>query len=123
MAKTLVLIGSICAFLGIALGAFGAHALRERLPADLMAVYQTGVLYHLVHALALVLTGALLRWMGATVLVTWAGWLFLAGIVLFSGSLYLLSMTGIRALGAITPFGGLSFLIGWALLAVAAWKG
>lgn len=123
MAKTFVMIGSICAFLGIALGAFGAHALRERLPADLMAVYQTGVLYHLVHALALVLTGILLRWLDATTLVTWAGWLFLAGIVLFSGSLYVLSMTGIRALGAVTPFGGLSFLIGWALLAMAAWKG
>lgn len=123
MAKIFVMIGSICAFLGVALGAFGAHALRERLPADLMAVYQTGVSYHLVHALALVLVGALLRWLAPTTLVTWAGWLFLAGIVLFSGSLYVLSISGVRALGAITPFGGLSFLAGWALLAVAAWKG
>ena len=113
---------AICAIaggLGVALGAFGAHGLKTRVPADLLAVFETGVRYHLVHALALLAVGcAGMRWGGA-----WldaSGWLFLAGIVVFSGSLYVMTFTGARWLGAITPIGGLAFILGWVALAIAA---
>jgi uncharacterized membrane protein YgdD (TMEM256/DUF423 family) len=114
-----LLMGAISAFIGVAAGAFGAHALEARLPADLLAVYQTGVRYELVHALALLFVGlAADRWPGAG----WgrAGWMYVAGTVLFSGSLYALALTGVRGLGAITPLGGLCFLSGWVFAAVAA---
>jgi uncharacterized membrane protein YgdD (TMEM256/DUF423 family) len=111
--------GSIAAAIGVAMGAFGAHALRTRVPADLQAVFETGVRYHLVHALALVAVAwAADRWPGRWV--TISGWSFLVGIVVFSGSLYLLSITGVRWLGGVTPIGGLAFLLGWTALAVAA---
>lgn len=117
--------GSVFALLAVALGAFGAHALRRKVPAERLAVYQTGVQYHMTHALALVAVGV---WQGSPAglpastggLATGAGWLFAAGILLFSGSLYALTVTGKRGLGAITPFGGLAFIAGWALLAAAA---
>jgi uncharacterized membrane protein YgdD (TMEM256/DUF423 family) len=115
-------IGCVAGGLAVVLGAFGAHALRDRLGPQILAVYETGVRYHVYHAVALVIVG-LLR--GAAVRSPWldaAGWLFALGIVLFSGSLYLLSVSGARWLGAITPVGGLAFIGGWALLAIWAWR-
>lgn len=120
MVRTFVLLGGVNAFLAVALGAFGAHALRSRLPLDLLAVYQTGVQYHLTHALGLLLIAALYEPLGKSVLVQCSGWLLIAGILLFSGSLYVLALSGMRLFGAITPFGGVCFLAGWALLAAGA---
>ncbi len=115
-------LGSLSAFLGVALGAFAAHALKERLAPDLLATFEIGVRYQMYHALALIAVAwACTRWPGNLPAV--AGWLFLAGTVLFSGSLYLLALTGVRWLGAVAPFGGLAFLAGWACLAWSAWKG
>ena len=119
MDRNFLLIGALAGFLGVGLGAFGAHALRGRLSAEMLAVFETGVRYQLYHALALVAVAALMFRLNGWLMVT-AGWSFTAGIVLFSGSLYLLAFTGTRAFGAITPLGGLAFLIGWAALAVAA---
>lgn len=123
MFKTFVVIGSINMLLAVALGAFGAHGLKSKLSADMLAVYQTGVHYHMIHGLGILLVAALSQKLGETTLVSWSGWLLFIGIILFSGSLYVLSTSGIRILGAITPFGGVSFLIGWLLLAYAAIKG
>ncbi len=120
--KIFILLGSLNAFLGVALGAFGAHGLKTRVTPELLAVWQTGVQYHLVHALALILIGILCRLMPDAALVRPAGRLLLVGVVLFSGSLYLLVLSGIRGLGLITPFGGIAFLGGWLLLALAAWR-
>lgn len=117
MDRLFILIGSIAAFAGVGFGAFGAHTLKTRLGPELMAVFQTGVQYHLIHALGLFGVGLVLRVYPETVLFKLAGWLFLTGIVLFSGSLYLLAITEIRRLGMVTPFGGVSFLLGWACLA------
>jgi uncharacterized membrane protein YgdD (TMEM256/DUF423 family) len=119
MTRTFLLLGALSAFLAVALGAFGAHALRSRLSPDMLAVFETGVRYQMYHALALLLVDALLPRMGGWLVVT-AGWLFTAGIVVFSGSLYVLALTGVTWLGAITPLGGLAFLAGWACLALAA---
>ena len=117
--RTFALIGALAGFVGVALGAFGAHGLRGRLSPEMLQVFETGVRYHMYHALAIVLTAALMgRIQGR--LITIAGWSFTAGIVLFSGSLYLLALTGVTILGAITPLGGVAFLAGWACLAFAA---
>jgi len=114
-------LGAMLAMIGVAAGAFGAHALKSRLTPDMLAVFEVGVRYQLVHALALLAVAwAITRWPGRAAL--YAGALFIAGIVLFSGSLYLLALTGERSLGAITPFGGVAFLAGWACLAWAAWR-
>lgn len=112
--------GSWLACLGVALGAFGAHGLREKLSTEAKAVYQTAVLYHLLHAVALLGVGwmALLKPMDSWVRL--AGWSFCWGIVVFSGSLYALSLTGVKWLGLLTPFGGLALLLGWVALALAA---
>jgi uncharacterized membrane protein YgdD (TMEM256/DUF423 family) len=111
-------VGALAAGIGVALGAFGAHGLKDRVAPDLLAVFETGVRYHMYHALALLAVGwATSRWSGTSLQA--AGWLFLVGIVVFSGSLYLLALTGMRWLGAITPLGGLCFLLGWASLAWA----
>ncbi|MEK6601249.1 MAG: DUF423 domain-containing protein [Candidatus Binatota bacterium] len=108
--------GSISAFLAVALGAFAAHGLRTKLSPEMFNIFEVGVRYHMYHALALLAVAwASSRWPGGSV--TAAGWLFLAGTIIFSGSLYLLSLTGLRWLGAITPVGGLAFLLGWLLLA------
>ena len=116
------LIGAIAGGAGVALGAFGAHGLKSRVGADLLAVFETGVRYQMYHALALLAVGwAVTRWPGAWVGA--AGWLFLVGIVVFSGSLYVMTFTGARWLGAITPIGGVAFILGWVALAVAALKG
>jgi uncharacterized membrane protein YgdD (TMEM256/DUF423 family) len=121
MARTFFMLGAVFAFLAVAAGAFGAHALKTILSAEMLAVFDTAVRYQMYHALALFVAG----WAGDRYrleLVRAAGWLFVLGIVLFSGSLYLLSFSGIRWLGAVTPLGGLAFLGGWALLAWAAYK-
>lgn len=118
-AKLFLALGSLSAMLVVVLGAFGAHALRARIPAELMASYQTGALYHLFHALGLVAIGLIAAHLPASGLVRAAGWLMLAGTVLFSGSLYVLAATGVRALGMVTPFGGLAFILAWLLLALA----
>jgi uncharacterized membrane protein YgdD (TMEM256/DUF423 family) len=119
MDRTFLLIAALTGFLGVALGAFGAHGLRDRLSAEMMAAYQTGVQYHLVHSVAL-LGVAVLASRSASRFVPAAGWLFTLGIVLFSGSLYIMAMTGLTRLGIVTPFGGLAFLAGWAALVIAA---
>ena len=112
-------IGSLSALVSVAAGAFGAHALRTRISPEYLAVFETGARYQMYHALAmLVVAWAVTRWPGP--LPVWAGWLFLAGTVLFSGSLYLLATTGVRWLGAITPLGGVAFMAGWLCLALAA---
>lgn len=122
MERTFFVLASLLAGLGVALGAFGAHALESRLTADLLQTYETGVRYHFYHALGLAVVAlAVARWPQAG-LAVWAGWLFVAGIVIFSGSLYLLAFTGVRWLGAITPLGGVAFIAGWLCLALAAWR-
>jgi uncharacterized membrane protein YgdD (TMEM256/DUF423 family) len=119
MARIFLLIGALAAFLAVAAGAFGAHALRSRLSSEMLAIFETGARYQMYHALALLLVDALMPRMGGWLVVS-AGWLFTAGIVIFSGSLYVLALTGVTWLGAITPIGGLAFLAGWACLAIAA---
>lgn len=112
--------GSLLMLVGVALGAFGAHGLKDTLSAESKQVYQTAVLYQLVHGLALLAVGWLATIRPGEHLVRTAGGLFALGIALFSGSLYLLAMTGNRKLGLITPFGGLAFLAGWLCLALSA---
>lgn len=113
--KLLVGLGAINAGLAVAAGAFAAHGLRGRLEARALEVFETGARYHMYHALAMILA-AVVATSGART----AGWLFQAGIVVFSGSLYALALTDVKILGAITPIGGLAFLVGWAWLAVTA---
>lgn len=114
--------GAILAALGVTAGAFGAHGLKGRLTPEMLAVFETGVRYHLIHALALLAVAwAATRWESRAIPA--AGWLFVAGILLFSGSLYILTLSGIRGLGVITPFGGVAFVLGWVLLAWGAWTG
>lgn len=115
-------LGAVLAAVGVALGAFGAHGLRGTLSAADMATFETGVRYHLIHALGLLAVAwAASRWPSATV--NAAGWLMVAGIAVFAGSLYVLVLTGQRWLGAVTPLGGFCFLAAWALLAWSAWRG
>jgi uncharacterized membrane protein YgdD (TMEM256/DUF423 family) len=107
--------GAVAAFVAVALGAFGAHSLKSRLPDDLLNIFEVGVRYQMYHALALLAVAwAIARWPERNL--NAAGWAFILGIVIFSGSLYLLSFTGVLWFGAITPVGGLAFLIGWAIL-------
>lgn len=119
--RILVLLAAINMMLAVAAGAFGAHGLKARVDANLIAVWNTGVLYHLVHGLGLLALALLLPRLGSS-LIGLAGWLMLAGIVLFSGSLYALVLTGTRVLGAITPLGGVAFIAAWAVVAWAAWR-
>jgi uncharacterized membrane protein YgdD (TMEM256/DUF423 family) len=115
-------LGSVSALLAVALGAFAAHGLKARLAPDLLAAFEVGVRYQMFHALGLLAVAwALGRWPGSAALA--AGWLFVAGTLLFSGSLYALALGGPRWLGPVTPFGGLAFLAGWACLAWAAARG
>lgn len=112
-----LLLAGINGFLAVGLGAFASHGLRNSLSPDLLAVFQTGVQYHMYHTLALFGLGILTLHFPSNTLLKISGYLFLLGIVLFSGSLYVLALSGIRWLGAITPLGGVAFLAGWALLA------
>lgn len=115
-------LGALFALVGVALGAFGAHALRGTVAAADLAIFETGVRYQLVHALALLAVAwATTRWPGAAV--SAGGWAFALGIVVFSGSLYALVLTGARWWGAVTPVGGVAFLVGWALLALGVLRG
>ncbi len=122
IAKLFLSIGSISGALAVMLGAFGAHGLKEKLSEKMLANWMTGVEYHFYHTFALLVVG-LLAMKIQSGLLTASGWSFVAGILLFSGSLYAMVPTGITRLGAITPIGGLLFIAGWTLLAAAAWKG
>jgi uncharacterized membrane protein YgdD (TMEM256/DUF423 family) len=119
LSRLFLILGALSAFVSVAAGAFGAHALRDRLAANYLAIFETAARYQMYHALALLAVGLLMqRWPGTSL--HWAGWLFVAGTVLFSGSLYALALTGTRWLGAITPLGGVAFLAGWICFAIAA---
>lgn len=122
MAKLFITLASLSAMTAVMLGAFGAHALRQRLDDYSRGVFETAVQYHFYHSLALLAVGMLALSQPQTVLLKSSGWLFFIGILIFSGSLYLLSITGHRWLGAVTPLGGLSFIAGWACLAAIGWK-
>lgn len=118
--KIFILLGSISAFIGVALGAFGAHGLEGRISERMLEVWKTGVTYHMFHAIALLVVGILVYKFPGAASFSWAGWMMFIGIILFSGSLYMLSTTGIKLFGPITPLGGLAFLIGWVLVAIGA---
>jgi len=120
MDRTFLLIGAILGFFGVALGAFGAHGLKNRLSPEMLEVFDTGVRYHMYHTIAVLIVAAAIGHIGNARLLAMAGWFFFAGILLFSGSLYALALTRVGILGAVTPIGGLFFLIGWACLAVFA---
>ncbi|MFS0837198.1 DUF423 domain-containing protein [Paenibacillus sp. 1P03SA] len=123
MMRLFMMLGSINMFLAVALGAFGAHMLKTKISADMLAVYQTGVQYHMIHAVGLIVIGLAANHLTQNQsLVNASGWAIVIGIILFSGSLYVMSLSGIKVLGAITPFGGVAFLTGWVLLAIAAMK-
>ena len=122
MDRTFLLVGALAAFIGVALGAFGAHGLRSRVSSEMLAVFETGVRYHMYHAFAILIVALALARIDGW-LIRAAGWLFTVGIVIFSGSLYALALSGATILGAVTPIGGLAYLLGWACLAVAALRG
>ena len=121
MDRLFATLGAASGFVAVAAGAFGAHALRARLSAEMLAAFDVGARYQMFHALALLAVAwAVGRWPGPAA--SAAGWLFVAGTVLFSGSLYALALTGVRGLGAVTPVGGVAFLAAWVAVAWAAWK-
>ncbi|MGG4207367.1 DUF423 domain-containing protein [Paenibacillus jamilae] len=121
--KILLLLGCIVMFLAVALGAFGTHALKKRLSVDMMSIFQTGIQYQIAHGLGLLLLGVLADSLVHSSLIVTAGWVMLVGILLFSGSLYALSISGVKKLGAITPIGGLAFLASWVIVIVAVVQG
>jgi len=120
MDRTFLLFGAVSGFLAVAFGAFGAHGLRNRLSPEMLGVFETAVRYQIYHALAVLIVALTIGHIGNARLLVLSGWLFIAGIVLFSGSLYALVLSDIRILGAITPIGGVLFLLGWACLALFA---
>ncbi|CAM4155759.1 DUF423 domain-containing protein [Bordetella tumulicola] len=119
--RQLIILAALNMIAAVGAGAFGAHGLKQMISADLLAVWQTGVLYHLIHALGLFIVALLAARYGASLFTT-AGLIMFVGIVLFSGSLYILALTGTRWLGIVTPIGGVAFLVSWALVAWAAWR-
>ncbi|WP_263261366.1 DUF423 domain-containing protein [Pseudomonas sp. RIT-PI-S] len=121
MLRSFLMLAAFFGFTGVGLGAFAAHGLKGRLSAEYLSIFQTGVQYQLVHALALLGVAVLANVLPGR-LVGWGGILFCVGIVLFSGSLYALTLSGVSRLGIVTPFGGLAFLAGWACLGLAAWR-
>ena len=122
-ARLALTLAAVLLFIAVATGAFGAHALKSRLEPELMAVYQTAVQYHFWHALGLLALGVLMTQRSDSITLATAAWLLIAGMVLFSGSLYALALTGIRGFGMVTPIGGVALLAGWAALAWGAWRG
>lgn len=120
--RHLVILASLSLAVGVAAGAFGAHGLKRILSADMLQIWQTGVLYHLIHALGMLALAALMGRFPASSLLGWAGLLMFIGIIFFSGSLYVLALSGTKWLGAVTPLGGAFFIIAWLLTAVAAWR-
>ncbi|MGM9985883.1 MAG: DUF423 domain-containing protein [Bacillaceae bacterium] len=112
----------ISAFLSVAIGAFGAHGLEGKVTERMMENWQTGVHYQMFHVIGLLTVAYVSQKVTGTSMTTWAGWMFIIGTVLFSGSLYTMALTNIKMLGAITPIGGIMFLVGWALLAITAFK-
>jgi uncharacterized membrane protein YgdD (TMEM256/DUF423 family) len=123
MERTFILLGSVMGALAVALGAFGAHGLRSTVSPDMLANFETGARYHFYHALAMFVAAFVASRFPNANLANIAGWLFLIGVALFSGSLYAMTLTGQRWLGAITPIGGIAFIAGWVCLALAAWRG
>ncbi|WP_397474869.1 DUF423 domain-containing protein [Pusillimonas sp.] len=119
--RSLVITAALCLMVGVGAGAFGAHALKRIVSADMLQVWQTAVLYQLIHGLGMLAIAALAARFGSPLL-SWAGTLMFAGIILFSGSLYVLALSGTKWLGAVTPLGGVFFIIAWALVALAAWR-
>lgn len=122
-AKLFVLLGAIAGAAGVVLGAFGAHAVKARLAPEMLATWQTAVQYHFWHALGLLAIGLVAFHLPASNALRWSGWLMVAGLVLFCGSLYALALTGARSLGAITPFGGAAWIAAWLLFAWTVLKG
>jgi uncharacterized membrane protein YgdD (TMEM256/DUF423 family) len=122
MAKLFITLASLSGMLAVMLGAFGAHGLRGRFDDYAMGIFETAVQYHFYHSLALLAVGVIALTQPQTAMLKSSGWLFVIGIAIFSGSLYLLSVTGIKWLGAITPLGGLAFIAGWGCLAATGWK-
>lgn len=122
MHKLFLIAGSVAMALAVALGAFGAHGLKNMLTKEMLDIFETGVRYHFYHATGLLVIGIIAQNIPNTSFLQWSGWLMVAGILIFSGSLYILSIGGIRWLGAITPIGGLCFIAGWIMLALALWQ-
>lgn len=122
MLKVFLLIGSINMVLAVGLGAFGAHGLQPKLSERMFEIYQTGVQYHMIHAIGILIIAIVADRLGNPAMLSWAGWTMFLGIIFFSGSLYVLSISGIKILGAITPIGGVFFIVGWVLLAISAFK-
>jgi len=120
--KLFISLGAINAFLAVALGAFGAHMLEGRIPSKYLGTWEKAVMYQMFHALGLLVVGILAGRFGSQSFINWSGWLMFIGIILFSGSLYVLSVTQIKILGAITPLGGVSFLAAWILMVIAVNK-
>ena len=122
MAQLFITLASLSGMLAVVFGAFGAHALKGKLDDQALKVFETAVQYHFYHTFALLVVGVIALNQPQTVLLKSSGWSFVIGILVFSGSLYLLSLTGVRWLGAITPLGGLALIAGWACLAATGWK-
>jgi uncharacterized membrane protein YgdD (TMEM256/DUF423 family) len=122
IAKLFLILGGINAALVVMLGAFGAHGLKAKISAEMLTVYQTAVHYHLFHALGLLAVGLVASQIVDSVWLKWSGWLMLLGIILFSGSLYVLSVSGLRWLGMVTPFGGVAFIAAWIVFVIAIAK-
>lgn len=122
MSKLFILMGAINMLLMVMLGAFGAHGLKGILSENMMSAYQTGVQYHAIHALGLLFVGIYIEKLTPSFWLIGSGWLLMAGIILFSGSLYAMSISGYTKLGIITPFGGMSFILGWLFLIIATVK-
>ncbi|MDQ0170854.1 DUF423 domain-containing protein [Paenibacillus tundrae] len=122
MQRKWMMLGAILTMLSVAIGAFGAHIVKEHIDAKALATYETGVQYHMIHAVALLIVGLTAGQLGESTKLRWSARLLLIGIIVFSGSLYVLSTTGIKILGAITPIGGVAFIAGWLLFALDVWQ-
>jgi uncharacterized membrane protein YgdD (TMEM256/DUF423 family) len=122
MSKVFLILGSVNAATAVSMGAFGAHFLKTKIPEDMLFVFQTAVQYHFYHSLGLMVIGVLTIHIKPEKHLGIAGWIMFIGIILFSGSLYILSTTAARWVGMITPFGGIAFIVSWVFIAIAVWK-